>query len=115
MPRRSTRHREEVINDLDFDDDIVLLESSLQKAQVQLNTTAEGAKKIGLKINIKKTEFMTNTNSPDILTLNNEEIKQVQDFTYLRLRMASTDNDVKRRLGLGWATFWKLERPRRSG
>ena len=29
MPRRSTRHPGEVINDLDFADDIVLLESSL--------------------------------------------------------------------------------------
>ena len=28
--------------------------------------------------------------------------------------MASTDNDVKRRLGLGWATFWKLEKLWRS-
>ena len=108
MPRRSTRHPEEVINDLDFADDIVLLESSLEKAQVQLNTTAEEAKKIGLEINIKKSEFMTNTKCPDNLTLNNEEIKQVKDFTYLGSKMASTDIDVKRRLGLGWATFWKL-------
>ena len=43
---------------------------------------------------------MTNTNCPDNLTLNNEEIKQVKDFTYLGSKMASTDNDVKRRLGL---------------
>ena len=62
MPRRSTRHPEEVISDLDFADDIVLLVSSLQKAQFQLNTTAEEAKKVGLEINMKKTEFMANTN-----------------------------------------------------
>ena len=57
IPRRSTRHPEEVINDLDFADDIALLENFLQQAQAQLNTTAEEAKKIGLEINIKKTEI----------------------------------------------------------
>ena len=61
-----------------------------------------------------QTEFMTNTNCPDNLTLNNEEIKQLKDFTYLGSKMASTENDVKRRLGLGWATFWKLEKLWRS-
>ena len=38
----------------------------------------------------------------------------MKDFTYLGSKMASTDNDVKTRFGLGWATFWKLEKLWRS-
>ena len=60
-PRRSSRYPREVINDLDFADDIALFENSLEEAQVQLNRTAAEAQKIGLVINTKKTEFMTNT------------------------------------------------------
>ena len=50
----------EVINDLDFADDIALFENSLEEAQVQLNRTAAEDQKIGLVINTKKAEFMTN-------------------------------------------------------
>ena len=86
-PRSDTR---EVINDLDFADDIALFEISLEEAQVQLNRTAAEAQKIGLVINTKKTEFMTNTSWKKNLTLNNEDIKLANDFTYLGSKMAST-------------------------
>ena len=72
-----------MINDLDFADDIALFENSLQDAQVQLNRKAAEAQKIGLVINTKKTEFMTNTSGKKNLTLNNEDIKLANDFTYL--------------------------------
>ena len=58
-PIRSSRYPREVINDLDFADDIALFENSLEEAQVQLNGTAAEVQKIGLVINTKGTEFMT--------------------------------------------------------
>ena len=58
-PIRSSRYPREVINDLDFADDIALCENSLEEAQVQLNGTAAEVQKIGLVINTKRTEFMT--------------------------------------------------------
>ena len=84
-PRRSSRCTREVINDLDFADDIALFENSLEEAQVQLNRTAAEARKIGLVINTKKTEFVSKKN----LTLNNEDIKLANDFICLGSKMAS--------------------------
>ena len=42
-PRRSRRHPAKSLNDLDFADDIALLESSISRAQAQLTKTAEAA------------------------------------------------------------------------
>ena len=77
-PRRSSIYPREVINDLDFADDIALFENSLEEAR-----KAAEAQKIGLVINTKKTECMTNTSCKKNLTLNNEDIKLANDFTYL--------------------------------
>ena len=60
-PGRSSRCQREVINDLNFADDVALFENFLEEVQVQLNRTAAEAQKIGLVINTKKTEFMTIT------------------------------------------------------
>ena len=94
-PRRSSRHPSEVSNDFDFVDDIAVFENSLEEAQLQLNRTAAEAQKISQLINIKKTEFMTNTICKINLTLNNDDIKLANDFTHLRSIMASTESDVK--------------------
>ena len=47
-PRRSRRYLAKVLNDLDFADDIALLESKMARAQVQLTSTASAAKDLGL-------------------------------------------------------------------
>ena len=47
------------INDLDFVDDIVLLENCIEIANRQLEKLRVEAKKVGLEINEKKTEVMT--------------------------------------------------------
>ncbi len=53
--RQSSRHPETSIFDLDFADDIALLESIIENAQAQLDITAKLARTVGLEINIKKT------------------------------------------------------------
>ncbi len=47
------------IHDLDFADDIALLENTLDRAQTQLNTTAKWVESVGLHVNIKKTKTQT--------------------------------------------------------
>ena len=54
-PRRSRRYPARVINDLDFADDIALLESTMSQAQAQLIRTATAAKELGLIISVPKT------------------------------------------------------------
>ena len=51
-PRRSTRYPTKILNDLDFADDVVQLESSISQVQAQLTRTAEAAKELGLIIRV---------------------------------------------------------------
>ena len=53
-PRRSRIHQDIILNDLDFADDIGLLESSAPRAQKQLSTTIDSAASVGLMINTEK-------------------------------------------------------------
>ena len=57
-PRCSRRYPVKVLNDLDFADDIALLESTIPRAQAQLTSTAAAAKYLGLIISVPKTEYM---------------------------------------------------------
>ena len=54
QPRKSTRNPEKVINDLDFADDIVLLETCITAANNQLDKLREEAAQVGLVINEEK-------------------------------------------------------------
>jgi len=58
-PKRSKRYPAKHLNDLDFADDISLLESSIARAQVQLTHSIEASASVGLTINTVKTEYMT--------------------------------------------------------
>jgi hypothetical protein len=61
--RQSSRQPATTIHDLDFADDIALLESSFERAQTQLIQTAKRANEVGLQVNIKKTQALTNQNT----------------------------------------------------
>ena len=83
-PRRSKRYPVKVLNDLDFADDIALLESTIPRAQAQLTSTAAGAKDLGLIISVPKTEYMTvNCHPHPTLQVFGESINHVTDFRYL--------------------------------
>ena len=67
-PRKSSRHSAKRLNDLDYANDIALLETSLERAQEQLKTTSENAKKVGLEINVEKTKIMI-MNTYDVISM----------------------------------------------
>ena len=114
-PRRSRRYPAKALNDMDFADDIALLESSNSRAQAQLTRTAAAAEKLGLIISVPKTEYMTINCSPQPpLQVYGESINHVSNFKYLGCMMASSTKDLSRRKGLAWSAFWKLERLWRS-
>ena len=80
-PRRSRRYPEKVLNDLDFADDIALLEPTIPWAQAQLTSTAAAAKDLGLIISVPKTEYMTvNCHHHPTLEVYGESINHVTDF-----------------------------------
>ena len=109
-PRRSRRHPAKSLNDLDFADDIALLESSISRAQAQLTKTAEAAADLGLVISAPKIEYMTVSCNPQpALQVYGDPINHVSDFRYLGSMVASGSSDLKRRKSLAWCAFWKLE------
>ena len=114
IPRRSQRHPAEKINDLDFADDIVELEESLEKAQSQLDLLSLTAKEVGLYVNTTKTKLITCNIPHSSLKLDGEDIENVEDFQYLGSYIASTGKDIKCRKGKAWSAFWKLDRVRKS-
>ena len=58
-PRQSRGHPAKFLSDLDFADDIALLESSILLAQSQLTKIADAAADIGLIISAPKIEYIT--------------------------------------------------------
>ena len=89
-PRRSRRHPAKSLNDLDFADDIALLESSISRAQAQLTKIAEAAADLGLVISEPKTEYMTvNCNPQPVLQVYGDPINHVSDFRFLGSMVAS--------------------------
>ena len=110
-PRRSRRYPAKMLNDLDFADDIALLESSTLRDQFQLTRTADATAELGLVIGAPKTQFMTIHFHPQPpLQVCGTPINHVTDFKYLGSMMASSASDLKRRKALAWTAFRKLER-----
>ena len=108
--KRSRRHNPNVITDLDFADDIALVAEELEQAQDFLHCVQENAAKIGLHLNSDKTEFMTFNEVQDTIlkTVNNENIKKIDNFKYLGAWIDDTANDVKVRKALTWNSCNKL-------
>ena len=93
------------MNDLDFADDIALLESSLSQAQATLTSTAEAAKELGLIMSVPKREYITANCRPQLsLQVYGEPINHVTDFKYLGSKMASAANDFKAIQYASWPT-----------
>lgn len=63
--RRSRRVRAKSICDLDFADDIVLLSNEIQQAKQLLHRVESECNKVGLKLNVKKTETMYFKHPPE--------------------------------------------------
>ena len=108
-PRKSSRYPQQRLNDLDYADDIALLEGSQSRAQEQLEECSRTASSVGLEINIGKTkQIIFNAAASEPLKLNGEEIEIVNDFKYLGSLMATTGNEIKSRKGQAWSAFWKM-------
>ena len=72
------------LTDLDYADDIVLITENDREMQIMLNRINEEGLKVGLKINVKKTEMINvNLANATPCTINNENIKIVENFKYL--------------------------------
>nr|KAG5698646.1 hypothetical protein BaRGS_003160 [Batillaria attramentaria] len=104
-----TKHLE----DLDFADDISLLSHRQQHAQEKLERVTVEAEKTGLRINTGKTEILRiNNQQQDPGQLQQEEIKEVEKFTYLGSVVSKdggADDDIKSRISKARHAFKTLQ------
>ena len=88
--------------DLDFADDIALMERNKAKLQDLLNTIRENTSRLGLKINTEKTKSMATTDSSLDMKCGYSTIEQVVEFRYLGNKVensGSSEREVQQRIG----------------
>ena len=89
-----------ILEDLDYADDLGLLSSRHADAQGKTEELASTAFKIGLKVNTKKTQVLRmNAGVQDAITLNDRELEDVDEFTYLG-SIVTTDGDCTREINM---------------
>ena len=74
-----------MLKDLDFADDIALLSSKFNDLYETTGRLAEQAAKVGLKLNARKckTQRTECASSRENIVVDNEEVGDVEEFTYL--------------------------------
>ncbi|KAK6765464.1 hypothetical protein RB195_025399 [Necator americanus] len=83
------------LSNLRFADDIVLFSSSTNEAETMLNELNKAGKRIGLRINRKKTQFMKNAHCEDGgVQLEGSLIVETPSYVYLG-RSMNMENDLK--------------------
>eukprot|EP00794_Sanderia_malayensis_P000848 gene848-143_t len=106
--RRSARHPATTITDADFADDIALLSDCKEKATILLHRVEEAAKKIGLHINVSKTEYISIKEHGQILSSSGDPISKSEDFQYLGSWIMTTKRDIEVKIAEAWAAHNKL-------
>ena len=95
---RGIRVDRRFLSNLRFADDIVLFSSSITEAETMLKELNEVGKKIGLRINRKKTRFMKNTLCEDAeMHLEGTPIMESFSCVYLG-RSMNMENDLREEL-----------------
>ena len=109
--RRSSRHPAVVLPDLDYANDIALLENSIKSAQDLLIRVEKACQDVGLFLNAPKAKYMhlnpsTNTT---LVSSDGPPIELVQDFKYLG---GYTDSgyDMNTGIGQAWSALNSLDR-----
>ena len=94
--------------DLDFADDIVLLEDAKDRLQLLFDEISEKALEVGLSINVDKSKSMSTSGSPLTLQCSDNSVEQVQEFKYLGSWIENTGDvtfEIKRRIGQASGAF----------
>lgn len=102
----------EPIHELQYADDTAFVSSSSDGLQRTIDAVAESYSRSGLAINIGKTEVINMCQPPNpTLLINQQQLKNVEEFTYLGSVLSSTNdlsNEVQRRIGLASGSFGRL-------
>ena len=102
---RSRRHRAVTITDANYADHLALMADTIADAQTLLHNLETASGDIGLYVNAKKTEYMSYNQIGTMHTPSGDDIKSVSFFIYLGSNVASTEADVKARIGKAWGAL----------
>lgn len=95
-----------------FADELILTTNHLKEAQEMMSKLPLESSKVGLKINIGKTKFITNLVASENIIVNNLNIEKVYSYKSLdhdiRLRRDNQTCEIDRRIGLTWEAFGRL-------
>ena len=101
-----------VIRDLLFADDAALVAHTEEELQSMMDKISSACTAFGLTISIKKTNIMAQgTDTQPEVTIGDNKLDVVQDFTYLGSTMSddlSLDKELNRRIGRACSTFANL-------
>ena len=98
-PRRSSRYPAEKLADLDYADDIALLEDCIEAAQDLLKRVENACQEVGLHLNASKTKYMhlNPSSNTDLFASDGSKIDCVEDFKYLG-GYSDTEHDMSVRI-----------------
>ncbi len=105
------------LEDLDYADELALISETIKHLQNKTNRLVKYGGQVGLLVNVQRTEILANTNQN--ITINDQQLKQNNKFTYLGSVISSEDGskaDIKSkidRLGL-LSTVYKIIGCRRN-
>ena len=96
-----------VLTDTDFADDIAIITEEIEKSQEMLTSIEFEAAKIGLHLNVKKTEVV-HYNQKGITTIkarNGMALKSVENFKYLGGWVKRSEKDIDIRKAFSMASM----------
>ena len=100
------------LEDLDFADDIVLLSQRRTDMQEKTSALVEKAQSVGLRVSKKKTKHMrVKTKSEEPIKLKDENIEDVENFTYLGSNIeidGNIETEIRIRIGKANHAFSSL-------
>ena len=110
--RRSTRHPDVTVTDLDFADDLALITEEIEQGQEVLNRLETEAEGVGLLCNAKKTEVQVINQTPPVIitSKSGDQLKVVDNFKYLGSWIKSSENDLKVRKSMAWSACYKMRK-----
>ena len=115
---RPESNGEEKLLDLDYADNLGILDESVSKMNEFLEVLRVQGAGIGLKINVKKTKSLRiGTSEDEKVTLGNEKIDQVGSFTYLGSIISKdggSSEDLKSRIDKAQGVFSQLKKVRKN-
>ena len=106
------------LDDLDFADDIALLSATKQQIQDKTRKLNVEATRVGMKISVEKTKTMRmNSKNQDRVTIDGQDIEDVEEFTYLGATICKEGGgmkDIKNRISKARGAFVRLKKTWRS-